>query len=360
MSYKDELQFVAEADDSIFPDFLFEPMFNDHEDKYFEIGISEDPLVKKARSLRKKYSNYFDYLDALHVYYEYIDLLIDKYGSWSVVKNTYKVGLLEDVLPSKPRLKKSRRNKEYLQSGILPSRKIIEEDTSEDFIEASRYAMPDKTGKDVDETLEFNKIDKKTRKMLRKSIERIRGTSRRKNLYSNANNNNGADFIIEYLNQASKGYYDNIGKRKEPSVVELYKEDLRLRDIPEEIIESEMLANTQKYVGGRMIRGKDFEQIEIAKDFYSSGIDIFGNMSKPMNKNAVKMLRQSIGAMDSKPMTKKELKKLKKKQKKEKERLNRQIDNDKTLSNILLNNKFGFEKSGSTLNFRLKDLYDDE
>lgn len=142
--------------------------------------------------------------------------------------------------------------------------------------------------------------------------------------------------------------------------MEIYKEDERYKYTPAELIEAELLGNQSLIQNGRLIKASDYEKLEIIKDLYSIGIDVIGNMSKNMNKSAVRMIRQSLGAMDAEPMTKKELKKLKKRQKKERERINRQKDNDKLLSDVLLKNKFSFAKSGSTLNFRLRDIYNDD
>lgn len=229
MSYRDELKFVAESDNSYFPEFLFNVMFNDFGDDYYKIGVSSDPLVLKARGLRKKYSNYFDYLEAMHIYNEYMDMLIDKYGSLSIVKNSYKAGVFDDILPSKPRLKRSKKNKEFLRVGDIPSHKILESGDNEiEFIESARELLPNKFGEDIEEIDMFKKPDKKTLKRFRRASEKIQGYSRRKNIYSNKGNNNGADFVIEYLNQANKGYYDEIGKEKN---YQLWRFIKRMKDI---------------------------------------------------------------------------------------------------------------------------------
>ena len=93
------------------------------------------------------------------------------------------------------------------------------------------------------------------------------------------------------------------------------------------------------------------------KDLYGIGIDVIGTYGKSMNKQAVKMLRSTIG--DTEPMTKKELKKLKKKMKRDRELIERRRDNDRLLEKTLLSNKFDFSRTGETLQFRLKDLYRD-
>ena len=46
-SYEEELDFVKESDDSLYPDFLFNPLFNDFEDNYYEIDYDGNVLLDK-------------------------------------------------------------------------------------------------------------------------------------------------------------------------------------------------------------------------------------------------------------------------------------------------------------------------
>ncbi len=361
MDYNEELQFVAESPDDIFPEYLFNPMVNDFDEDYYSKGVSNDPLIVKAKSLRRKYSNYFDYIDAITLYNEYIDLLIDKYGSWSIIKNNYKVGLLDDILPAKPKLKRNRRNKEYLRSGIIPSRKYSAAiDYEMDIVELTREVFPNEYGENIDEMDSQKKPNKESRKRIRRMYDEISSRQRRRNLYSNARASHGTDFIIEYFSQAQRGMYDEEGEYVEKSIMDIYRDEEESKLIPEELIEDALLGNTPMIVNGRYVNRSDMDQITLIKELYEAGIDLIGAKSKNMDRNAVKLLRRQIGAYDSGPMTKKELKKYKKRAKEEQRRLERQRDADSSLEKILLKNKMSMHNDGKSLNFRLRDIYKDD
>lgn len=354
-------EMIINSPDDIFPEYLFNPLVNDFGDNYYEKGISNDPLIVKAKSLRRKYSNYFDYMDAINIYNEYIDLLIDKYGSWSIIKNNNKVGLLDDILPAKPKLKKNRKNKEFLRAGIVPSRTHQEAvDPNLDFVELSRKAFPDTYGKEIDEMESLKKPNKESRKMLRTMSDRISSQYRRRNLYSNVASNMGTDFIVEYFNQLSRGNYSEEGKYSERSIMEMYNEEMESRYSIPELVEDEILGNSPVLLNGRLVKKKDSRQIEILGEFLEQGIDLLGTKTKNMNRNAVKLLRNKYNAYDSTPMTKKELKKQKKRAKEERRRLEKRRDADSELNRILFKNKVSFhDKDDNSISFKLRDIYKD-
>lgn len=356
-TYRDELQFVIDAPDDIFPEFLFTTLKNDFGDGYYEKSIIDNDLAASIRGLRRRYSNFFEYAEALSIYNEYMDKLVEKYGSMSIIKNALKVGLLEDIVPAKPKLKNTRKNREFLKAGITPSRKVEKEIAPEEIVKLARAMYPDKTGESVDEADRYKKLDKKTRKMIRRHQERLAGAARKQNLYRSTSTSYGADFIIEYLNQVTKGEFNESGKRTDMSLLDIIKEDEKYASLPPELIEDELNVGATKIAGGRLVYARDMQRMEIMKDLYGIGIDVIGAYGKSMNKQAVKMLRSSLG--DTEPMTKKELKKLKKKNKRDRELLERRKDSDRLLEKTLLNNKFDLSSDGDSIQLRLKDLYRD-
>lgn len=362
MRYPEEFEMIVNSPDDIFPDYLFNPLVNDFGDNYYQKGVSNDPLILKAKSLRRKYSNYFDYIDALHVYDEYIDLLIEKYGSWSIIKNNNKVGLLDDILPAKPKLKKNRRNKEFLRAGIVPSRTYNEAvDPDLDVVKLSRKAYPDEYGEDIDEMESFKKPDKRNRKMLRSMSDRISSQYRRKNLYSNTGSNMGTDFIVEFFNTMNRGSYSDTGKYAEQSINDIYQAELETQYAIPELVEDEILGNTPVLVNGRLVQKKDNMQIEIISEFLEQGINLLGTKTKNMDRNAVKLLRHRYNLYETGPSTKKELKKQKKRMKDERKRLEKRQDNDSELNRLLLKNKISFKDNdkGNAISFNLRDIYKD-
>lgn len=359
MNYADELNFVAEAEDDKFPKFLFTPIYNDFDDNYYKQSIADDTLSVSARGLRRKYSNFFDYCDAISIYNEYMDALLNKYGSMSIIKNGLRLGYLDEAIPPKPKLKNTKRNREFLRAGAVPSRPFLTEPISADaYIELARMNFPNSFGEDIKEEDRFVKLSKHTKRILNRTQERISGADRRHNLYKNNSVDNGTDFIVEYLNQATKGYYDgNVLSSSGDSILDIIKDEEKYSALPPELVDAELNGNKTIVYNGRIVKAQDVAQIEIMKQLYSIGIDVLGNFGKSMNKNAVKMMRSSIG--DAEPMTKKDLKKYKKKVKKSNEIISNRRDSDKILERTLLNNKVDFTSGGNTLNFRLRDLYRD-
>ena len=359
-SYEQELQFVKDADDDLFPNFLFNPVFNDFEDNYYSKSMANDELITMVKKLRRRYSNFFDWVDAMEIYYEYMDMLADKYGGKRVVKNAVKVDALPEPYPSKPKLKNTRKNKQYMRSGVVPTRKIdVEPLSDEEMLAVARQAFPEATGENVNEEDSQKKLPKDMRKRVEKMQAVIAGRNRKQNLYRSVGNNSGTDFIVEYLNQAKRGIYDHSGYYKGDdamSVLEIVKESDRIANTLPELLEDEMKSQTE-IVNGKLVKRSEYEKLEIYKELFSEGIDIIGNFGKSMSKQSVKMVRSHIG--DTEPASKKELKKIEKRTKKERKQLEKRMDSDALLSKALLGNKFAFQHDGTNLSFRLKDVYRD-
>jgi hypothetical protein len=358
--YEDELTMVKEADDDLFPNFLFNPLFNDFDDDYYKKSMANDELITSVKKLRRRYTNFFDYMEALEIYNEYMDKLVEKYGGMKVIKNALKVDAMPDPVPAKPRLKDNRKNRQFLRSGIVPSRQITDNPISEEEILAiARQAFPNASGENVTEDENSKKLPKDLEKRISKMQETMAGRNRKQNLYRSVGNNSGTDFIVEYLNQAKRGVYDHSGRytgEDKMSIMDIVKEQEKMENTIPELLDDE-LANQTEIVNGRLVKRKDYMKIQIYKELFGEGIDIIGNFGKSMSKQAVKMVRSQIG--DTEPASKKELKKIKKRTKKERKMIERRKDSDRLLEKTLLGNKFSFESDGSNLSFRLKDIYKD-
>lgn len=359
-NYEQELEFVKQADDDLFPSFLFNPVFNDFGDNYYGKSIAKNELITMVKKLRRRYSNFFDWIDAMEIYDEYMGILADKYGGMRVIKNALKVDAMPEPVPSEPKLKNTKKNKQYLRSGVVPSRKIdVEPLTDDEILAIARQVFPGTTGEDVTEEDSQKKLPKEMKKRISKMQEVMAGRNRKQNLYRSVGNNSGTDFIVEYLNQAKRGVYDHSGNYKGDdtmSITEIVKEDERIANTLPELLEDE-LNNQTTIVNGRLVKRKDYEKMEIYKELFGEGIDIIGNFGRSMTKQAVKMVRSQIG--DTEPASKKEMKKIKKRTKKEREMIERRRDSNALLEKTLLGNKFSFENDGTNLSFRLRDLYKD-
>lgn len=357
--FEGDLEKIANAPDELFPDFLFSPLFNDFDDHYYERAMSMNPKIQAVMNLRRKYSNYFDYLDALNIYEAYIDEMIEKYGSKGLYISSVELGLCEDIIPIKPKLKNKRVNREFLRSGIIPSRKMY--DPEVDFVALAREIFPGANGDNVDERDSEAPPDKKTAKILKRVSEQIAGRNRRKNLYSSLGHNHGSELIVEFLNAASSGYYDkgvtSFRNGRKETVSELIREERKEELIP---VELRGLDTAPKSIiqNGILVNAQESAQIELLKELYNIGIDLTGN-SRSMSKKAIKMVRRELGIYETGPMTPKQLRKYKKRMKREQEKLDKRRDYDQMLNETLLKNKISASRNGSSLSLRLRDIYSD-
>lgn len=359
--YEEQLEVIKDADDSLFPNWLFNPVFNEFNDNYYSRSFADDELTTIVKKLRRRYNDFFDWAEATEIYNEYMEKLAEKYGSMRVIKNALEVDMMDDPVPSKPRLKNTRKNRQFLRSGVIPSRRVIDVPiTNDDMLAIARQAYPDSMGEEIDEAENLKKVPKDQRKRLKKMQENLAGKSRRRNLYRSIGDNAGTDFIVEYLNQARKGVYDSSGRKagdSDRSLHEIVKENEKIANTLPELLEEEM-DNSTTIKNGRLVRKSDDQRMEIYKELYQEGIDILGKLGKSMSKKSVKMIRTQIGAVE--PASKKELKKLKKRNKKDMERIQRRKDADDILEKTLLGNKLNVTRDDQgNLNLRLRDLYQD-
>lgn len=358
--YEKELEFVKEAKDDIFPDFVFAPLYNDFGDNYYQNSFVEDELIASVKKLRRRYSDFFDYIDAMEIYNEYMEKLEEKYGGRRVIRNALKVDAMPDPVPAEPRLKQTRKNKQFLRADIIPSRQIeVVKLPQEEMLAIARQAFPNKMGNDIESISPSHDIPKDMRKRLKKMSEEIAGRNRRHNMYRSVGNNSGTDFIIEYLNQAKRGVFNSSGKYtgdENESLAQIIKENERIENTPPEFLEDELASQTE-IVNGRLVRRKDYQKLEIYKELYGEGIDVVGTFGRSMTKQAVKLVRSHIG--DTAPASKKEMKKIKKRAKKEREIIERRRDNNRLLEKTLLGNKFSVDSKDGNLSFRLRDIYRD-
>lgn len=99
----------------------FEPQINDFEDDYnlpdAEEAVSGS-LLEKVKQIRRRYANWFEYVDACQLYDQYMEDLIDKYGG----KNNFKLALLlkqvREFIPNYPELRKTKKNRYYVKHRV--------------------------------------------------------------------------------------------------------------------------------------------------------------------------------------------------------------------------------------------------
>lgn len=359
--YEDILELIKNSDDSLWPDWLFKPSFNNFNDNYYNQSFADDDSTSKVKKLKRRYGDFFEYMDAMAIYNEYMERLVQKYGSMRVIRNSMELGTLDEAVPSKPKLKNNRKNKRFLQSGILPSRKLDGNRVpNEEMFAIARQIFPNSMGDDI--PLHPGKMTKEQKRRYAEIQKTFEGESRRRNMYRSVSNNRGTDFIVEYLNQMKHGVYDSSGVNNgnnNRSIIDIRKEMEREENTRPEILQAEEEDRTI-VMNGRLVRQSDRDKTDLYKILYQEGFDILHNLGRSgMNKKSVKLIRAEIGATE--PMTKKELKKMKRKARKDREKIQRKADSNRLLESILLNNKLdgGTRDENGDISFRLRDVFPD-
>lgn len=100
----------------------FEPQVRDYGDSYHlpDAVVSGDgTLVEAVRTIKRKYTNYFDWLDAIDIYNQYTNQLLEKYNGEEGIRLAYLLSQFDDYIPVKPKLRKTKRNKILLRDKVV-------------------------------------------------------------------------------------------------------------------------------------------------------------------------------------------------------------------------------------------------
>lgn len=121
---------------------------NDFGDNYHR--TEDEPsteLESAARKIRRRYKNITDYMTALVTYQEYMALLAMKHGGPQLFKIKQENDLIDDFIPSKPRMKDNAHNKMLLKNKIMLSRVNVNKVNYEALEESAReYGEAEKDG----------------------------------------------------------------------------------------------------------------------------------------------------------------------------------------------------------------------
>jgi hypothetical protein len=89
---------------------IYRPRIHDFGDEYHlhDVDTDDGLPMTKVKKIRRKYQNWFDYVDAVNLYDEYLDNLCAKYGGENKFKLAMLLGQVHEYLPNYPTLKKSK------------------------------------------------------------------------------------------------------------------------------------------------------------------------------------------------------------------------------------------------------------
>ena len=353
---QETLQIAELAPDELFPDFLWEVQLNSYENDDYKLrGTCENPNVLKAYTIRRKYSSYWDYVDAMEAYIDYAQYIESAYGSFEMMKNAADQGISTIYIPKKPKLTNKKTNKNLLRSGFIPSR------IEDDFIPDSEIinSAIDKISPNEISHSESYELPKRIAKLHAKEEDDKIRSARVGSIYARNSTGNmqGMDAIISFLNSANTDDIESRGKTASSFSEEM--ESLHEFDyIPEEILE-DMFAPKTSYISSSFLMNPEKKrQQEILEVLVRSGYNFLDKSATAgMDKDAVRAVTKKYSSYSesTEDLTPKQIKKLKKKEAKRRKQSKERLIGDRRLQDALLRNRAHFSRDDN-LNFRLCDV----
>lgn len=355
---EESLQIARAAENSIFPNFLWEIQMNEFGgDDYRLRGTCENSYVLEAYRLKRKYSNYWDYLDAMQIYNAYAEYIESAYGSFEMMKNAAAEGYGTVYIPKMPKLTNKKKNRDFLWTGFLPCR--IDEDfvIDPETIDAMIQAVPTS---ELDESYEYTLPEQEKRIQHQVLISKSR-RDRVNSIYaaSSGTRGDGMDAIINFLNQANTGSIDSRAQSK-MSVSETIDDIHEFDGIPPDIVEYMLSPHTRAIYGGTLADPKQKEQLDILEALVQAGFDFLdSDASKGIKKENIRAMTRKYGNMKNPAdMTPAERKRYLKQMAKLKRSQQERLLGDRRMTQSLLLNRVQFSRADST-GFRLSDVLPD-
>lgn len=77
-----------------------------------------DELYQEARQIRRRYRSFSEFYHAQSVFIQYMDRLIEKYGSLDMLEVSYESGAVKEFVPPIPRMRDTKTNRRIMKLGI--------------------------------------------------------------------------------------------------------------------------------------------------------------------------------------------------------------------------------------------------
>ena len=302
-----------------FPDYLFNPVHSRLalDDEAYHSRVTNENL-RDVMKLKRRYNNFFQWLDAMQTYSKYREYIEDSYGPFKKIRKMAEKGLLSIYIPTEPKLKKTRENRALLETGIIPSQKEFDFDFREwaqRNIEESAKKTPQHLVDSIsDYDAYFTEVSKEETREATKALRLTRQSQRLSGLYLDEGSigmNIINDFYVDGRERVGKN-----GKYEQPMSLSKAMKEYKKQQL---MYESEKLAENQPdyvYRNNRHVEREKVEMIEIYEDMAAEGWDVgkmIGNAN--LSTASMKMFRSEMGI--NVPMSKKELKKWRKQKEKQ-------------------------------------------
>lgn len=327
--------------------FIILPNYFD-DDEYWSSNIQEEcPEAYLAiANLGNKYENPREWINACQIYDQYIGTLIEYYGG-EIAVQSYKeeFGSFPPGIKLRPKLDKTKSNKAFRETGILPPEKSKLFDPA---IEMSSYVAQTIDGISDSEIHDMDIKVKKPKGVIRDMLLADRrnfdAEQRVKNNYV-TESSISLDVIANYYARKDGETTSAHGNddRSLEQIIAQYNESIN-QDQWESDIEGGYHQS-----GGIIYSAKSRARLEVAKALAANGIRPLNKKArKSMNPDEIRLIRKEIGES---VLTKKEIKKARKEYKDYARKRERAVQSDRELGMALTQNKLALNNS-----MRLDDL----
>lgn len=341
----DEIVIHVEDNES-YPEFLLKPFRNEFEDDEYDVFYEDRPELAEILSIPRKCKELYQYLDWMSKYEDYVDYLVNKYGSEELVLSMIESGqesIGDDPIPTKPKLAK-KRNKILLKRGIFPCRSLYRPDYN--YLKACiDLEYQDELSQEVpiEHSMNSEEIDKSM-------VARIKEIERQERIRSMKSKAGAIDdtynFVMNYYNGEANAR--NILKSDDGSRMRPLSEVMEEADALERDGNLPPMSQISMH-NGVYVREDQRRQTEIIRELAKSGFNVLAAV-KHLDKKSVKLFK-SINGLSSE-MSDKELKKWEKKRKKKEASA---AESNRKLNSILTGNHFKFDDDDA-LSFSIRDM----
>ena len=300
---------------------MYEPRVRDFGDDYHlpdPEELVESSLLAQVKKIRRRYNNWFDFVDACNLYDTYMEELIDSYGGMKQFKLACLMGVVREYIPNYPELKKTKKNRFFVKHRMSRESMVgepsFESSTVNDLIVPAETTAKIKVklvdAKDVNDIYntsrsrdwgsaelaavanELDTLDAWWRNR-HDRINRMKGSKKKKKKLRAALNRKQLRISMNY--------------RSLTDMINIH--DKRVRD---KFMNKDNSAKTVIGYKGRMISSGEVETTEVLSKLKAIGVKL-----NHLSKSQTKLIRNTSDKKKKK-LSKKDKKKLRKKEKKNK------------------------------------------
>ncbi|MCM1214140.1 MAG: hypothetical protein NC548_06420 [Lachnospiraceae bacterium] len=365
---REEAQEAIKEASSVSPDsipaFIWEPMINEFDDgiPYVALGMNQqNPVVGRVANMLKKYDSYYDYIDALEVWYEYYDYICAQFGSFESFAYAMHEGLTTLPMRVMPQLKKKSKNRALAKCNVAISR-IIPEDMAD--VETIAYILEGMEPNYEEVEVDFMESDSDWEKVNRPIIRALEQQQRVQNArrYSTVQADPQRDALMQFLRTQTSETFGGI--HQEGSLMDeveaMHEFDFEIPDLIEDALYGSLPNGGRAiHLDGRlgMYTKKDTEEMmELYKAMAEAGFDVQDVIaSSGMSKQSQKLIQNQIGTLTGQ-YSDKELKKLAKKRKKAEKAFSDRMHANEAVRAILTKNRINFDRNDDALSFTMSDI----